>query len=143
MASQAQRKALILHSRYQKDFTWPYSTNRVIESQKVLAAVDFKFNDLTQLFMKAKLRDFKYPRFIQKIAFRRKRPYTRGKIGDGVFGIEDLRLHNLQHEALSRLFEAGLSVPEVALISRHRDYRVLARYTYLKADTLAMHSSFD
>jgi hypothetical protein len=28
----------------------------------------------------------------------------------------------------------GLSVPEVALISGHKDYRMLARYTHLKAE---------
>ena len=57
-------------------------------------------------------------------------------------GIEDLRFHDLRHEAVSRLFEAGLSVPEVALISGHKDYRMLARYTHLKADTLVMHTHF-
>ena len=56
--------------------------------------------------------------------------------------IEDLRFHDLRHEAVSRLFEAGLSVPEVALISGHKDYRMLARYTHLKADALVMHSHF-
>jgi integrase len=58
-------------------------------------------------------------------------------------GIQDLRFHDLRHEAVSRLFEAGLSVPEVALISGHKDYRMLARYTHLKADNLVMHSHFD
>ena len=57
-------------------------------------------------------------------------------------GIEDLRFHDLRHEAVSRLFEAGLSVPEVALVSGHKDYRMLARYTHLKADTLVMHTHF-
>ena len=36
-------------------------------------------------------------------------------------GIVDLRFHDLRHEAISRFFEMGLSVPEVALISGHRD----------------------
>lgn len=45
-------------------------------------------------------------------------------------GIEDLHFHDLRHEAISRLFEKGLSVPEVALISGHKDYRQLARYTH-------------
>ena len=48
-------------------------------------------------------------------------------------GIEDLHFHDLRHEAVSRFFELGLSVPEVALISGHRDYRMLSRYTHLKA----------
>ena len=36
----------------------------------------------------------------------------------------------MRHEAISRFFEKGLSVPEVALISGHRDYRMLFRYTH-------------
>jgi integrase len=36
-------------------------------------------------------------------------------------GISDLRFHDLRHEAISRLFEKGLTVPEVAMISGHRD----------------------
>ena len=35
--------------------------------------------------------------------------------------INGLRFHDLRHEAISRFFEMGLSVPEVALISGHRD----------------------
>jgi integrase len=42
------------------------------------------------------------------------------------------RFHDLRHEAVSRFFELGLSVPEVALISGHRDPRMLFRYTHLK-----------
>lgn len=49
-------------------------------------------------------------------------------------GIEDLHFHDLRHEAISRFFEMGLSVPEVALISGHRDYRMLARYTHLRVE---------
>ncbi len=45
--------------------------------------------------------------------------------------IADLRFHDLRHEAISRFFEIGLSVPEVALISGHRDARMLFRYTHL------------
>jgi integrase len=49
-------------------------------------------------------------------------------------GVDDLRFHDLRHEAISRFFELGLSVPEVALISGHRDYRMLFRYTHLRAE---------
>ena len=37
--------------------------------------------------------------------------------------IEDLRFHDLRHEAISRFFEMGLSVPEVALIAATRTPR--------------------
>jgi integrase len=52
-------------------------------------------------------------------------------------GIEDLRFHDLRHEAISRLFEKGLTVPKVALISGHRDARMLFRYTHLRAEDVA------
>ena len=52
-------------------------------------------------------------------------------------GIVDLHFHDLRHEAISRLFEKGLSIPEVALISGHRDYRMLFRYTHLRAEDVA------
>jgi hypothetical protein len=49
-------------------------------------------------------------------------------------GIEDLRFHDLRHEAISRFFEKSLSVPEVSLISGHRDLRMLLRYTHPMTD---------
>lgn len=52
-------------------------------------------------------------------------------------GIKDLRLHDLRHEAVSRFFEYGLTVPEVALISGHRDPRMLNRYTHLRPEKVA------
>src|SRR5262249_36021763 len=48
--------------------------------------------------------------------------------------INDLHFHDLRHEAVSRFFELGLTVPEVALISGHKDARMLFRYTHLKAE---------
>jgi integrase len=52
-------------------------------------------------------------------------------------GIVDLRLHDLRHEAVSRFFEYGLTVPEVVLISGHRDPRMLSRYTHLRPEKVA------
>ena len=49
-------------------------------------------------------------------------------------GVTDLRFHDLRHEAISRFFEMGFSVPEVALIVGHRDPRILFRYTHLRAE---------
>jgi integrase len=51
--------------------------------------------------------------------------------------LRDLRFHDLRHEAVSRFFELGLSVPEVALISGHRDPRMLFRYTHPKPKDIA------
>lgn len=51
--------------------------------------------------------------------------------------IRDLRIHDLRHEAISRFAEMGLNMPELALISGHRDYRMLQRYTHLRPTDLA------
>ena len=50
--------------------------------------------------------------------------------------IKDFRFHDLRREAISRFFEKGLSIPEVALISGHKDVRMLFRYTHLKAEDI-------
>lgn len=44
--------------------------------------------------------------------------------------IDDLRFHDLRHEAISRFFELGLTIPEVATISGHRDVTMLFRYAH-------------
>ena len=51
-------------------------------------------------------------------------------------GLFDLRFHDLRHEAISRFFELGLNIPEVAVISGHKDPRMLFRYTHLRAASL-------
>lgn len=45
--------------------------------------------------------------------------------------IVDLRFHDLRHEGICRLFEAGLNIPEVSLISGHKSWSSLKRYTHL------------
>lgn len=51
-------------------------------------------------------------------------------------GIEDLRFHDLRHEGVSRLFERGYRIEQVALVSGHRDWKMLARYTQIRAKDL-------
>lgn len=51
--------------------------------------------------------------------------------------VDELTFHDLRHEAISRLFERGLSIPEVALISGHKNWDTLKRYTHLNPETLA------
>jgi integrase len=51
-------------------------------------------------------------------------------------GISDLRLHDLRHECVSRLVERGLSIPEVQMVSGHRDVSMLMRYTHLAVDDI-------
>lgn len=53
-------------------------------------------------------------------------------------GIEDLRFHDLRHEATSRLFEKGVfEGVEVAAITGHKTLQMLKRYTHLRAEDLA------
>ncbi len=51
-------------------------------------------------------------------------------------GISGLRFHDLRHEAVSRLVEAGLDDQEVAAISGHKSMQMLRRYTHLRAEDL-------
>jgi integrase len=50
--------------------------------------------------------------------------------------ISGLRFHDLRHEAVSRLVEAGLSDMEVSAISGHKTMQMLRRYTHLRAEDL-------
>ncbi|MCA0929753.1 site-specific integrase [Ruegeria profundi] len=48
-------------------------------------------------------------------------------------GVDDIRFHDLRHEAVSRLVERGLSLIEVQQISGHRTLHMLQRYVHLQA----------
>ena len=53
-------------------------------------------------------------------------------------GINNLRFHDLRHEAASRLFEKGVfDSMEVASITGHKTLQMLKRYTHLRAEDLA------
>ncbi|MNV48792.1 Tyrosine recombinase XerC [compost metagenome] len=68
-----------------------------------------------------------------------RRPYLFDKAWNDakrVAGLEAFRFHDLRHEAVSRLVEAGLSDQEVAAISGHKSMQMLKRYTHLRAEDL-------
>jgi integrase len=50
--------------------------------------------------------------------------------------IDDLHFHDLRHDGVSRLFAAGYSIEQVSLVSGHKDWNMLRRYTQLKAEDL-------
>lgn len=50
--------------------------------------------------------------------------------------IPDLQLRDLRHEGISRMFEAGYDIPQVALVSGHKKWETLKRYTQLKPEHL-------
>jgi len=69
-------------------------------------------------------------------------PYCARSVGTAfgrgckVLAIKDLRFHDLRHEATSRLFEAGFDIPEVSLVTGHKDWKMLRRYLHLQAHQL-------
>jgi integrase len=69
----------------------------------------------------------------------KRRPYQFSRMWAAVkreLGMADLHFHDLRHEAVSRLVEAGLSDQEVAAISGHKSMQMLKRYTHLRAEDL-------
>jgi len=48
-----------------------------------------------------------------------------------ILGIKDLHFHDLRHEGISRLFEMGWTIPQVASVSGHRSWASLKRYAHL------------
>ncbi|MEJ8815449.1 site-specific integrase [Variovorax ureilyticus] len=77
----------------------------------------------------------------------------RGKVFEGVtrvavsaaftravaaLGIEDLHFHDLRHAATAQFFRDGLDIPTASLLTGHRDWAMLRRYTKVTpADVLA------
>ena len=51
-------------------------------------------------------------------------------------GIIDLHFHDFRHEGVSRLFEQKYTIEQVSLVSGHRDWKMLARYTQIRAKDL-------
>lgn len=70
-------------------------------------------------------------------AFSRVRKRTKDINGEELKPIEDLRFHDLRHEATSRLFEMGLRTEVVKAITGHKTYQMLDRYTHLKPEDIA------
>jgi integrase len=69
-------------------------------------------------------------------------PYNKASVSGALHkaaigaGMKNLRLHDLRHEGVSRLFEAGLNIPEVSSISGHLSWVTLKRYTHIKPSTV-------
>jgi integrase len=47
-------------------------------------------------------------------------------------GIDDLHFHDLRHEGITRLFEMGSNIPQAAMVSGHRTWASLKRYTHMR-----------
>lgn len=55
-------------------------------------------------------------------------------------GIKDLHLHDLRAHAISSLLEGGLAIPMVALLSGHRNWRILSKH-YARIEAAAVHDA--
>ena len=49
-----------------------------------------------------------------------------------VLSIEDLTFHDMRHEAASRLFEMGWTIPHVAAVTGHTTWQSLQRYSHVR-----------
>ncbi|MCP5152509.1 MAG: tyrosine-type recombinase/integrase [Chromatiales bacterium] len=70
---------------------------------------------------------------------RRRRPYAFDKVWQNAVeraGLDNLRFHDLRHEAVSRFVEAGLTDQQVSAISGHKSMQMLKRYTHLRGEDL-------
>lgn len=131
-----------------------FSTRRQEEITKIT------FEDLDEAHSDIWVRDMKHPDeklgndvrtklpppALALILKRRKTPGQKGRIfphnrnslssnftrACQVLGIEDLCFHDLRHEGITRLFEMGQSIPQVATVSGHRSWATLKRYTHIR-----------
>ncbi|SDO18827.1 tyrosine-type recombinase/integrase [Vreelandella arcis] len=63
---------------------------------------------------------------------------TRWRAATAAKRIDDLRFHDLRHEATSRLFEAGYEIVAVQQFTLHESWDVLKRYTHLRPEKLQL-----
>ncbi|CAJ0742326.1 tyrosine-type recombinase/integrase [Ralstonia mannitolilytica] len=54
--------------------------------------------------------------------------------------ITDLHFHDLRHRATAQFFRAGLGIPQVALLTGHKTWAMLRRYTSIKPEDV--HAAF-
>jgi integrase len=70
----------------------------------------------------------------ERVCLFAKKQYTES----GTNPFDDLRFHDLRHEALSRLSDAGLNVIELSHISGHRTISMLKRYVHCSHTAIFM-----
>ncbi len=69
-------------------------------------------------------------------------PYPQGKLNEAVTaavaaaGLEGITAHTLRHTGITRMLESGYSIPQVALVSGHRNWNTMKRYTHLTPESL-------
>jgi len=131
-----------------------YSARRQGEITR-LKWVDLKHDDRTCVLYNLKdpskknvTKRFKIPKSAYKIIMRQPKtsefifPYKSGTIGTyfttacRALKIKDLHFHDLRHHATSNLFERGLSIIQVQLVTLHKTWENLQRYVNVNPGSL-------
>lgn len=73
-------------------------------------------------------------------------PYKRASVSSAFWHVaqrchvRDLHIHDLRAHAISSLLEAGVPIPQVALISGHRTWKIVARH-YARIEPTSVHEA--
>ena len=127
------RTAILLETKNGDKRVVPLSTGAVRILSGLTRRIDGKVwglepDSITQAFIRAVSRArFAYENECEE----------KGENPDTSF-LVNLTFHDLRHEATSRLFELGLDATKVKNITGHKTYSMLARYTHLKAEDIAL-----
>ena len=128
------RTMKLVETKNGEERTVPLSTRAVKVLQSIPRRISGRIfgnkpNSMTRAFIRA--REKARQRHIEE-------RHQRGEAPDPDF-LVNLRLHDIRHEATSRLFELGtLNMMEVSAITGHKDLKSLKRYTHLNAEELAL-----
>lgn len=89
--------------------------------------------ELLKIIPKLESRIFPYNMDSVSAAFER----VRDRIAEtGLPKIKDLRFHDLRHTGISMLFWHGFKIEEVAVVSGHKNWNTLRRYTHIRPEDL-------
>jgi integrase len=88
-------------------------------------------------FIEAEVSDLEERKKVRLFPYHAKTCSQRYTLAKKALGIKGLRLHDNRREAISRLFEQGFGVPEVAKVSLHKNPTLLlGTYTALRPEDL-------
>lgn len=124
----AKRRTAVIRSRKHPDF-------RVREkNDQEVPLISFRGVDTFALIADR-------PRYLPS-PFPYKRPSVSTAFGQAALRcqIKDLHIHDLRAHALSSLLEAGVPIPQVALISGHENWKTLSKH-YARIDPASVHEA--
>lgn len=132
------RRGELLSARW-KDVDFQQSTLRIQASKNGYGRtipLSKAATDTLNLMLSQESQDSEFILNVNANAFQKAWQRCKKRVACDHPDILTLRFHDLRHEAITHFFEIGLSVPEVALISGHRDPRIPFKYTHLRAEDI-------